>query len=128
MHYCITRIGRHRVTVLVGFCIKLRGALFQIDLLPAEHRSSLLALLRIPLTIISCGGMLFLHSGSSDWQIVLMGCILLSLTTLCALLLHLVLSRNTPEQINDHFVLKLSTNVYDSQEDEDDLPQGLTVG
>ncbi|VDK47446.1 unnamed protein product, partial [Anisakis simplex] len=100
----------------------------QIDLLPAEHRQSLLALLRIPLTVISSCGMLFLHSGNTDWQIVSMGCVLLSLTTLCALLLHMIISQNNPQQINDHFVLTLNTNVYDdSQEDEDNLPQGLTI-
>lgn len=100
----------------------------QIELLPAEHRSSLLALLRIPLTITSCCGMLFLHYGTSDWQIVVMGCILLSLSTLSALLLHLAIGRNNQSQINDHFVLKLTTNVYDSQEDEEEIPQGLTLG
>ncbi|VDD92512.1 unnamed protein product [Enterobius vermicularis] len=99
----------------------------QAELLPAEHRHALLAFLRIPLTLISCFGMLFLHSHSTDWQIVVMGCILLSLCTLSSLLLHLAVGRTDRSKIDDHFVLQLTTEVPDDLDESSDVPESLVI-
>uniref|UniRef100_A0A0N5AGM1 Molybdate-anion transporter n=1 Tax=Syphacia muris TaxID=451379 RepID=A0A0N5AGM1_9BILA len=93
----------------------------QAEMLPADRRHALLALLRVPLTIISCSGMLFLHAGSTDWQIVAMACVLLLFCTLSAFLLHIAVSRANRNKFNDHFVLQLTTNIPEELDDSDNF-------
>lgn len=79
--------------------------MIQADLLPGEQRSALLALLRLPLTAVAAGGMLWLHDGSAHGDSHLLS--LCAFLIFFALVLSLALQHllGPRAELEDHFVL-----------------------
>ncbi|MFH4981070.1 hypothetical protein AB6A40_007779 [Gnathostoma spinigerum] len=87
----------------------------QQELAPPEHRTSLLAILRIPLTLLASLGILGFSlpvvdskgeiQQITEWRILLMGCVLISLCTVSALLLSVAMGRRIADDYGDHFFI-----------------------